>query len=778
MRHACLSLVLVLASCGTDLSSIDEDEDGYGLDVDCDDSDPTVHPDAEELCDEIDNNCDGISDLDATNLQTFYADADGDGFYGEAVTTQACTVPDGFGTIALDCDDLDADTNPDGAEVCDGVDNDCDDLIDDDDDDVDATTLSEWFADADGDGWGTNDVYSISCEAPSGYVDVDGDCDDSDADLNPGTVWYADVDADGYGADDYTSTGCNAPAGYVAAGGDCDDLDDGVNPDATEVCDGVDNDCDEAVDDDDDSVDSSTWTTWYADSDADGYGDEETSSASCEAPSSYVEDASDCDDSDGEVNPGATEVCDNGVDDDCSGDASGCTLTGEYDDTLADLLVTSSSSGDYTGAEMTAGDYDGDGVTDLVVSSYYANSGRGSVSLFWGPVTADADISSADATWVGDGTYDYAGKFMESGDLDGDGYDDLVVAAYGNDADASGGGAVYVIYGSTGWSGSMDLEDADAVVRGQSSYDSLGESLVLADLDGDGYVELVHGITSYDSASSSSGEGAVGIWPGDSSRLSGEIDGDDAPILLIGEDNSDYLGDDRSLGAVDADGDGLMDLLLGATGEDTTGAAAGATYLVYGMTSASTGSYTVTDVASVTWYGDNAGEKLGSAVNGVGDIDGDGYDDLAMGAADADDGAYTSVGKVFLVHGSSTGAAGGTVSDIAFATFIGGSSYDGAGTDDVTGGDFDDDGYSDFVAGSNAVDPNGNNAGGAAYLMYGPFTGTRYFSDADASFVGAAAADNLGKSVLAADVDDDGIEDLVVGAYGAEEALIFLGSGL
>ena len=117
-----------------------------------------------------------------------------------------------------------------------------------------------------------------------------------------------------------TTVACDAPTGMVADTTDCDDLNAYVNPAATEICDGgVDNDCDGLDDDDDPSV--SDRSTWFADDDGDSYGGSSSAEA-CDAPSGYVADSTDCDDSDATVNPGATEVCDSAnLDEDCDGKA-------------------------------------------------------------------------------------------------------------------------------------------------------------------------------------------------------------------------------------------------------------------------------------------------------------------------------------------------------------------------------------------------------------------------------------------------------------------------
>ncbi|MFH1463952.1 MAG: MopE-related protein [Pseudomonadota bacterium] len=331
-----------------------EPPSGYGADAtDCDDGDAGVHPGADEVCDGQDDDCDGLVDEDDPDLRdaaTFYADADGDGVGDVGVTTLACSAPSDFVSDATDCDDADDTVYPGAVELCDGQDDDCDGLVDEDDPEVaDALTF---YADADGDGFGDAGVTTLACSAPSDFVtdatdcddvldtvfpgadehcdgvdeDCDGLADDDDPDTLDRTTWYADADADGYGDDATAAEACLVPAGGVLSGGDCDDADPAVNPAAIEICDGLDQDCDGLLDEDDPDI--SDASTFYPDTDADGFGDAASPILACTQPSGTLEDGSDCDDADPAVNPEAEEHCD-GVDEDCDGETDEDPLDGD-----------------------------------------------------------------------------------------------------------------------------------------------------------------------------------------------------------------------------------------------------------------------------------------------------------------------------------------------------------------------------------------------------------------------------------------------------------------
>jgi len=323
----------------------DADEDGYTAeDGDCNDNNADVHPGATEICNGLDDDCDGSPyDDGAVDAVAYWQDVDGDGYGDSDLEKMACEQLVGWVTNRDDCNDANPDINPKATEVCDGIDNNCDGVVDEDS----ASDAVTWYSDADGDGHGDSGRFGTqvtACTPPSGYADNNNDCDDTNSAMYPGTVeacdgfdndcdgdvdnlnvaqasqgslWYPDADSDGYGGSP-VKRACSQPAGYLSTQEDCDDLNPDINNGAQEICDGFDNDCDGLADDMDSSVTGQS--TWYADLDGDHFGDPNSSVLACVNPGApYMANNLDCDDTDVAISPVASEIWYDGIDQDCDG---------------------------------------------------------------------------------------------------------------------------------------------------------------------------------------------------------------------------------------------------------------------------------------------------------------------------------------------------------------------------------------------------------------------------------------------------------------------------
>ncbi|MCB9676405.1 MAG: putative metal-binding motif-containing protein [Alphaproteobacteria bacterium] len=324
----------------------DQDQDGYGLTTttaidcaaplgyaaasgDCNDTVASIHPDATETCNLIDDDCDGSVDEGAVDDATWYLDQDQDGRGSDTNTLSSCSPPIGYVLDGGDCDDLNPLVAPGLFEQCNGFDDDCDGLVDDADPSV--TNPTSWYDDVDGDGYGDGPA-TIACIAPSGWVATNTDCDDEDASRSPaategcdnidndcdglvddsdpdveGVAWYVDADGDGVGTTVQDTSTCNGGPGLAPSPGDCNDADPNVYTGAPEPCAGVDVNCDGVVE----------GALLYADDDDDGYGDPNDQSWICDG--SGTTGTGDCDDANPAINPGATEIPDDGIDQDCNG---------------------------------------------------------------------------------------------------------------------------------------------------------------------------------------------------------------------------------------------------------------------------------------------------------------------------------------------------------------------------------------------------------------------------------------------------------------------------
>ena len=278
---------------------------------DCDDLKRSVNPNGAETCNQTDDDCDGK--VDEGMAIDGFQDEDRDKHGDPDKPVSACAGTKGFSPDPGDCDDDSPIQHEAQVEVCDMVDNDCDELVDEE------TQAVPWYRDEDGDGYGTASKGTVtSCEPPEGFALIPGDCDDSDPLVNP----RANEACNGKDDD------CNGQADFLVGpgdfedddldgvpdmacpgvGADCDDNDPTTYPGATELCDQRDNNCDGENDV------STMEVLWLTDSDGDGFGDaNDTGIMSCQVQAGRVTRGGDCDDSDPTQYPGAADGC-GGVD--------------------------------------------------------------------------------------------------------------------------------------------------------------------------------------------------------------------------------------------------------------------------------------------------------------------------------------------------------------------------------------------------------------------------------------------------------------------------------
>ena len=651
----------------------------------------------------------GLTGSASVSFSVVERDADGDGFEH-----------DGLG--GEDCDDADATVNPDGIEVCNGIDDDCDTVVDD-------GVLLPYQQDADGDGYGSPDVSVEDCSAPPGYVENSLDCDDTNAASWPG------------------------------------------NP---ELCDGLDNDCNGEIDE------GGVKDPFWADGDGDGYGDVALSTEACRAPAGYVANADDCLDSDAAVSPAETEVCHDGLDNDCDGTSNGCGLGGTASLSIANGQLRGDSASDYAGGAVSGlGDVDGDGLNDLAVGSFGADDGgsaSGAVTVVAGTAAVGVNNLATVARFrvYGATAGDNLGYSLgAAGDWDGDGVDDLGAGAWGNDSGGTDAGAAYVISGASAGTSSVSSA-ASLILVGEDAGDYAGWVVAGGgDPSGDGRSDLLVGGPWADDGGTLSG--TVWLVAG---GTTGTLDLAAAHGRIIGESSSDQAGTSAAM-LGDTDGDGFDDIGVGAVGDGAGGAGAGAAYVVLGPVSGDVD----LGVADLVAVGENAGDQAGYAVAGGGDQNGDGYTDLLVGAPYHDYGAADSGAAYVLLGGAHSGTVDLSAAD---AKVAGEGGDDGAGWSLANAGDMDGDGDDDVLIGAVLEDSAATNAG-AAYLMYGPLAPFTGLASADAKLTGERDSDYAGNSIASVgDTDGDGNGDVLLGApyedYGvgtrSGSAYLVLGQGL
>jgi len=631
---------------------IDWDGDSYTeLMGDCDDFSTLASPGVEEACDEIDNDCDGyIDEGGAVGAQYWYADADDDTYGHLSSSVFSCAPPDNFVSDNSDCDDLRSDINPSIEEVWyDGIDSDCDGWSDFDSD----------FDDYDSTAYGGED------------------CDDEDATINPLIIddWYDGIDSDCGGEDDYDAD-LDGYASDLYGGLDCADHEPGINPATPEYWNATDDNCLGGMDDfmvmgfsslvitateeinlgassgiSSGDMDGDDVTDLVIAADNGGYDAEgrawvingaepwtlvgapyaaSTAQFSGAAAENYMgtlgahqED---------HIGSARADLLVAGTDE--LGGYAMCLIDG---DQLDGAVNCSDGAARWTGANgafvriINHLDIDGDGLPEVIYADAWEGIGStGMVYTFNGSSVVEGDFSlTGDLDWRIDGrhAYDYVGSQVGGGDLNNDGYDDLMIGANGDDHPDSKTGSIFIFHGGPDAPPTIRTAqfDKDIHIFGSEMNAEVGSKTPgeVGDVNGDGASDLIV---------SSPGTESVHIFYSSADLGGGSHNASSADVSVFGTTESDNFG--AGLAVSDLDSDGFDDVIIGAPDEDSPGLGTadtpGHAYLFFGAEIVDSLLYA--SDAGAHFYGRTTGDNFGAVIRSDFDMNDDGRSDLAIAA--------------------------------------------------------------------------------------------------------------------------------------------------
>jgi FG-GAP repeat len=453
----------------------------------------------------------------------------------------------------------------------------------------------------------------------------------------------------------------------------------------------------------------------------------------------------------------------------------------------------------------SAGDINGDGIDDLIIGAFGANtdvSRSGQSYVVYGNAAPELDLNGTNNLISGFRINGIAAgdnacwSISNAGDINGDGIDDLMIGAPNADPNGTDSGQSYVVFGSrSGFSANFNLSTLNGTngfkINGITAGDNSGRSLSSAgDINGDGIDDLIIGAPNADPNNlSSSGQSYVvfGRRSGFSTTLNLiNLSGNNG-FKINGIAANDIAGTSVS-SAGDINGDGIDDLIIGAPNADPNNlSSSGQSYVVFGsrlstIPSLNLSTLNLSILNGITGFrinGITAGDQSGTSVSSAGDINGDGIDDLIIGANGADLSGFSS-GQSYVVFGRTGIGASGT---LELSTLNGSNGFivnginaaDNSGKSVSSAGDINGDGFDDLMIGAFGADPNSLGNSGQSYVVFGHRTFSANFNLSTLNgsngfkINGIAAGDYSGTSVSrAGDINGDGIDDLIIGAYGSD----------
>ncbi|HRH54814.1 MAG TPA: FG-GAP-like repeat-containing protein, partial [Chitinophagales bacterium] len=530
----------------------------------------------------------------------------------------------------------------------------------------------------------------------------------------PTTVFHADSDLDGFGSMISIIVACEMPEGYILDGNDCEDTDALQNPN----------------------------TVWYLDNDYDNYyAGTGTPITQCERPDwSYfftgILGGGDCNDSSGVIFPGGFEYLDS-MDNDCDG-----LIEDDYDWTYNALLTHNLLGGKFAHAVSEAGDVNGDGFADIIIGGYsYDNieTDEGAAFIFLGSATGISN-TPANILEINQASAYFGYTVSTAGDVNNDGYDDIIVGATLYDNGETDEGRAYIYHGSpTG----IIATPAKILECNQISAQFGSCVSDAGDINNDGFDDVIVGAQLYDNGQLD--EGVAFVYYGSPIGIKS------TPFSLLESNQSVSRFGYAVSKAGDVNNDGYDDVVVGAYLADYGQDEEGAAFVYHG------GPTGVNTVYAVKMESNQPYGRFGNSVSNAGDLNNDGYSDLIIGALQYN-GIATNVGAAFIYHGSPTGIPSSPTTILAGTQ---GFAYLGSSVNTL--GDVNGDGYSDVIVGAYQY-TNGQYDEGATYFYHGTSTGINPIpvlqleSNQSAAWFGYAVSGT-------GDINNDGFDDAVVGAY-------------